>query len=136
MSHRAFFESLVYDENGHPIDVAYIGGVAHYVVDDDGFRRHVEAESLDRAVIGEFLGQLALNKDIAVEQALRLMGSDDLFAKAAVESQIDSVDADAVLAQGLPPQAREWLGMMGLRIILNYRGELVRIDQPGSEIDE
>jgi hypothetical protein len=80
--------------------------------------------------------QLHNNEDLAVEQALRMMGSDDLFAKAAVESSIKNVDADDILKQGLPLQARNMLGMMGFRIVLNYRGELVRVDQPSIEADD
>ena len=40
---QALFRGLVYNEQGEPAEVAYIGGVAHYAIPDDGFLRHVEA---------------------------------------------------------------------------------------------
>ena len=51
LSRPALFAGLIQDEHGNPVDVAGVGGVPYYVVDDDGFRRHVEAESVDRQVI-------------------------------------------------------------------------------------
>ena len=100
------------------------------MIDDAGFRRHIDAEQVDREILDMFLGQLEGNQDLAVAQALQMMGKDDLFTKAAVDAQLRNVDADAILAQGIPPQARDMLGMMGFRIIINYRGELVNIDPP------
>lgn len=130
MANRAMFEDLVYDELDNPVDVAFVGGAAFYVIDDAGFRRHIDAEQVDREILDMFLGQLEGNQDLAVAQALQMMGKDDLFTKAAVDAQLRNVDADAILAQGIPPQARDMLGMMGFRIIINYRGELVNIDPP------
>lgn len=130
MAKRAMFEDLVYDEDERPVEVVYVGGEAHYVVDDAGFLRHIDAEAVDRQIIDMFMGELDGNQDLAVAQALQMMGKDDLFTKAAVDAQLRNVDTDAILAQGIPPQAREMLGMMGLRILINYRGELVRIDPP------
>lgn len=126
------FEGLVYDELDSLVEVAYVGQEAFYVVDDDGFRRHVDAEQVDRQVIDFFVEQLRGHEDIAVEQMLRMMGTDDLFAKAAVDAQLRNVSADQIIAQGLPEQARNMLGMMGLKIVINYRGELLRLDQPAA----
>ena len=47
----AMFPGLVFNENGELAEIAYIGGVAHYVILDDGFRRHVEARGIDRQVL-------------------------------------------------------------------------------------
>jgi hypothetical protein len=132
MAIRALFNGLVYDEYDNVVETAFIGTTAHYVVDDDGFRRHIDAEELDRQVLDFFLGQLEGNKDIAVEQMMNMMGQDDLFTKAAVSSSINDANADQILAQGIPSQARDMLGMMGFRIRINYRGELLGIDQPSA----
>jgi hypothetical protein len=35
------------------------------------------------------------------------------------------------LKQGIPDEARQMLGMMGFRIVVDYHGEVIRIDQPG-----
>lgn len=136
MAHQAMFDGLIYDESGQPVTVKSVGGEAHYVVDDDGFLRHIASETVDRPVLALFIEQLQQNRDLAVDQALRMMGSDDLFARAAVESSLDNVNVDAILAQGLPAEARTMLGMMGFRVIINYHGELVRLDQPTLEIDD
>lgn len=132
MGIRALFNGLVYDEEENVVETAFVGKTAYYVIDDDGFRRHIDAEELDRQVLDFFLGQLEGNKDIAVEQMMSMMGQDDLFTKAAVSSSIDDANADQILEQGIPSQARDMLGMMGFRIRINYRGELLGIDQPSA----
>ena len=136
MGIRALFDGLVVDEYGNTAETAFVGTTAYYIIDDDGFHRHIDAEVLDREVLEFFLGQLEGNKDIAVEQMMNMMGQDDLFTKAAVSSSINSANADQILEQGIPSQARDMLGMMGFRIRVNYHGELVGIDQPSAPHDE
>ena len=132
MAKNALFSALVFDENENPLEVAYVGGEAHYVIDDDGFKRHVDAEEIDRHVVNIFLSQMHDNQGIAVEQAMKMMGKDDIMTKAALDSQLRNVKTDDILKQGIPGQARDMLGMLGFRIILNYRGEIVRFDQPSA----
>ena len=135
MSNQALFSGLVFDEQDRLVTVNYIGSEAFYVVDDDGFLRHVEAEKIDRQVLTIFIEQLQQNKDLAVTQALQFMGKDDLFTKAALDSSIESVDVDQLLKQGIPQQARDMMGMMGFRIIINFHGEIVDFDQPAMPFD-
>jgi hypothetical protein len=136
MAGQALFAGLVYDEQGHVVETAVIGSEAQYVVDDDGFHRHIDAEQVDRQVLSFFLQQLEANKEIAVEQMLNMIGKDDLFTKAAIDAQLRNIDMDQIIAQGIPLQARNMLGMFGLRIIINLHGEVVAIDQPaGPEIE-
>lgn len=136
MSTQAIFSGLVFDEQDQLVTINHIGGEAFYVVDDDGFLRHVEAEKIDRQVLTIFIEQLQQNKDLAVTQALEFMGKDDLFTKAALDSSIESVDVDQLLKQGIPPQARDMMGMMGFRIIINYHGDVVDFDQPTMPFEE
>lgn len=136
MSNNALFTGLIFDEQDQVVEVAHVGGEAHYVVNDAGFRRHVSAEEIDRAVAALFIEQLHNNRDEAVKQMLNMSGQDDIFTKAALSAQIDKVKIDDIVGQVLPPQARDMLGMMGFRIILNYRGEIVRIAQPSVALDE
>ena len=42
----------------------------------------------------------------------------------------------AVIAQGIPAQARDMMGMMGFRITINFHGEVVDIAQPTAPDDE
>ena len=64
----AFFEGLVETEDGVPVAAVRIGGESFYVIDDQGFRRHVDAQPIDRAVLAQFLGQ-------AVSRALGASGT-------------------------------------------------------------
>ena len=133
MARQAIFDGLVYDENDNLLTTAVVGGEANYVFDDDGFRRHIDAEIVDRQVLAFFLEQLQQNRDIAVAQALQMLGSDDLLTKAAVDASLRNISPDQILAQGVPTQAREMLGMMGFRVVVNMHGEVVRLDQPAVE---
>jgi hypothetical protein len=130
MAQQAMFAGLVYDEYERLVETAVVGHEANYVIDDDGFHRHIDAEVIDRQVLGFFLQQLEENKDLAVEQALNMMGTDDIFAKAALDAQLRNIDMDQIIAQGIPQQARDMLGMLGFRIIINFHGEVIRLDQP------
>jgi hypothetical protein len=136
MAHGAMFAGLVYDEMGNLAETSYIGQEAQYVVDDAGFLRHINAEDVDRQVLALFLNQLEDNKEMAVEQALRMLGRDDLFTKAAIDGSMRNIDLDQIIQQGIPEQARNMLGMVGFRIIINYHGEVVGLDQPGIALDE
>ncbi|MCI0394448.1 MAG: hypothetical protein L0332_21135 [Chloroflexi bacterium] len=136
MARQALFSGLVYDEDGRPVSTTYVGAEAHYVVDDDGFLRHINSEQVDRQVLDVFLEQLAENKDLAVEQALNFLGSDDLFTKAALDASMRNISADQIIEQGIPEQARDMMGMLGFRIVINVHGDLVRLDQPTVPFEE
>lgn len=135
MSRNALFKGLIYDEREVPVEVAYVGSDAYYIVDDNGFHRHIDAEDVDRQVLGIFLEQLEDNKDLAVEQALKYIGRDDLFTKAAIDASMSNIDMDQIIAQGIPEQARNMMGMLGFRIIVNHHGEILRMDQPAATDD-
>lgn len=136
MANKALFQGLIYDEVGNPVGTAVVGQDMFYVVDDAGFKRHIDADYVDRQILGIFLEQLEANKDMAVEQALRMMGKDDLFTKAALDAQLDNIDMDQIIAQGIPAQARDMMGMMGFRITINFHGEVINMDQPTLPDDE
>lgn len=136
MANRALFEGLVYDEWDRPVQTSLIGNEASYVIDDAGFLRHIDSEEIDRQVLSLFLSQLQDNREIAVEQMLNMMGKDDLFTKAAIDAQLNNIDMDQILAQGIPGQARDMLAMFGFRIKINVHGEIVAIDQPSVPDEE
>jgi hypothetical protein len=135
MSRDALFKGLIYDERELPVEVAFVGSDAYYIVDDNGFHRHIDAEEVDRQVLGVFIEQLQDNKDLAVEQALKFLGRDDLFTKAAIDASVRNIDMDQIIAQGIPEQARNMMGMLGFRIIINHHGEVLRMDQPTASDD-
>ena len=136
MARQAMFAGLVYDENENVVATAVVGPEAFYVIDDNGFKRHIDAEEVDRQVLSFFLEQLEDNKDIAVEQMLNMMGKDDLFTKAAVDASLRNVNMDEIIAQGVPEQARNMLGMLGFRITINLHGEVIKLDQPSVPDEE
>jgi predicted Fe-Mo cluster-binding NifX family protein len=130
MARQAMFAGLVYDEDENLVATAVVGPEAFYVIDDNGFKRHIDSEEVDRQVLSFFLEQLEDNKEMAVEQMLNMMGKDDLFTKAAVDASLRNVNMDEIIAQGVPEQARNMLGMLGFRITINLHGEVIKLDQP------
>ena len=129
MSNKALFAGLVIDENDNPLETTYLGDEAQYVLDDNGFLRHIDAETVDRQVLAQLQGQIEANKEAVEQGIMKMMGSEDIFTKAAIDKSIK--DMDQVLKQGIPDDARQMLGMMGFRVVVNYHGEVLRIDQPG-----
>jgi hypothetical protein len=128
----AYFEGLVVTEDGEPVPVTWIGSTSYYVVDDQGFRRHIEARTVDRAVLEQFIEQISAHRDEAAEAMLRLLGQDDLFTKAMVDATLANINLDQVLEHGLPPEARQWLGMLGFRVVINLHGEVVHVELPAA----
>jgi hypothetical protein len=114
------------------VENTFIGAEPHYVIIDDGFRHHVAAEVIDRQVVEWLTGQAQANKVLVSEGILKMLGKDDLFTKAMVDSSINHMDQ--VMQQGIPDDARILLGMMGFKIIVNYHGELVNLDMPAQEM--
>jgi hypothetical protein len=127
----ALFAGLVQDEEGNPVDMVLVGSVPHYVVLVDGFRRHVEAEAVDRRVIELLREQFMEHREVAIQAMLQMLGKDDLFTKAMIDASIKNMDQ--VLDRGLPDDARAWLGMLGFRVIVDSHGEVVRLDMPEQE---
>jgi hypothetical protein len=134
MSKRALFEGLVIDENDRSVGTAVIGDEAFYVVDDMGFKRHIPAEQVDREVMRFFTEQVKGNENFLSEQTAKMMGQDDIFTRAIIENQLKNMDQqiDAMLTTGLPEEARMYLGMTGFKIVINFHGEVIHIEQPAA----
>jgi len=128
----ALFQGLVIDENDHPVEVDIVGDKAYYIVDDDGFRRHIECEYVDRQVLEHFQEMIRGHEELVTTGTMEMIGQDDIFTKAMIENQLKNMDAqfDAMLAQGLPEEAQAYLGMLGFRVVIDMRGDVIRVDQP------
>jgi hypothetical protein len=124
----ALFSGLVQDEESNPVEVAMVGDAPNYVIDDAGFRRHVESHIVDLQVIEMLREQFLAHKELATEAILQMLGKDDLFTKAMIDASIQNMDQ--VLEQGIPDDARTWLGMLGFRVVINRHGEVVQLDMP------
>ena len=133
-AHPALFTGLIRDEAAEPVETVMVGNTPCYVVLDDGFRRHVEAEPVDRQVLAVLRGQFLEHKEIFTEAMMQMLHKDDLFTKAMIDASVKNMEQ--VLERGLPDEARAWLGMLGFRVIINAHGELVRLDMPEQEISE
>jgi hypothetical protein len=132
--HQALFEGLIYDEVGNPVDTTFIGLEPHYVVLDGDFKRHISAEIIDRQVVEWIQGQALANKELVSDQIMKMMGQEDLFTKAMIDSSLGNMDK--MMEQGLPSDARMMLGMMGFKVIINVHGELVNLETPGQELPD
>jgi hypothetical protein len=129
---KALFEGLVFDEVGNVTPVAFVGGEPTYVVIEDGFHFHVDARSVDDQVLDFMRKQVDGNRGLVSDGVLKMMGKDDLFTKAAVDSNLNNLDKNFAMLfeQGIPEQARQYLGMLGFRITINRRGEIIKLDDP------
>ena len=133
--HRhALFKGLVYDEADAVVESTFIGAEPNYVVRDGDFKRHIPAEVVDRQVV-EWIQQQALaNKELVSDQIMTMLGQDDLFTKAMIDSSLGNMDK--MMEQGIPDDARTMLGMMGFKIVINVHGELVNLDMPHQQLPD
>ena len=143
MARQPLFAGLIMDESDRPVGTAYIGDEPCYVVDDAGFKRHIPSEQVDCQVLEKMGEQIRGNEDALSKQAAKMLGTEDIFSKALLESQLKNIDKqfDAILDAGIPEESRAFLGMSGFKVVINVHGELVRFDQPsatdeGGEGDE
>ncbi len=132
-SQKHLFAGLIFDEQDRPVDAVYVGSEPCYVVDDQGFRRHIPAIEIDRQVFDAIIKQIEGHEDIISEQAAKMLGQDDPFSKALIANQLKNISQQfpLLLATGIPEETRAYLGMTGFKIIINVHGEIIDIIQPG-----
>ena len=135
---QALFEGLVFDENDTPAQVAFVGGDPTYVITEDGFKYHVDSRQVDEQVLRMFQDQVENNKDMVSQGLMKMLGKDDLFTKASIDSSIRNMDRqiEQIFANGIPEQSRAYLGMLGFRININRHGEIVKLGMPVAPTDE
>jgi len=138
MAREPLFAGLVVDEFDQPVEVALVGTEPCYVVDDNGFRRHIPAEQIDRQVLEKMREQVEGHEDILGEQAAKMLGQDDIFSRAMIEQQLKNIDEqfEQVLESGIPEEGRSYMGMMGFRVVINVHGEVIDLEQPSGLPDE
>jgi cell fate (sporulation/competence/biofilm development) regulator YlbF (YheA/YmcA/DUF963 family) len=134
MPNTPLFAGLIVDENEKPVASGFIGSEPAYVVDDDGFKRHIPAEQVDRAVLNQMADMMKGSEDFLSEQTAKMLGQDDPFSKAMIENQLKNIEKqfDALMQTGFPEDMKAYLGMMGFKVVINYHGDVVRVEQPGS----
>jgi hypothetical protein len=121
-----------------PAEVVLVGDDPCYVVDDDGFRRHIPAELIDRQVLDSMRQSIEGHEDLLTDQTAKMLGQDDIFSRAMIEQQIRNLDQqfDNLMQAGLPEELRAYLGMMGFRIRINVHGDVLVVEQPGMIADD
>jgi hypothetical protein len=133
MPRQALFAGLVFDENDNPVEVTYVGSDPFYVVDDAGFHRHIPSEQVDQQVLESMRELIDGHEGILSEQTAKMLGQEDIFTRAMIESQLKNIDKqfDALFDAGIPEEGRAYMGMMGFRITIDVHGDVIEIDQPG-----
>jgi hypothetical protein len=133
MASKPLFAGLVVDEAGRAAESGQIGAELCYILDDDGFRRHIPAEQIDRAVLGRLADMMKGSEDLISEQTAKMLGQDDPFSKAMIGQQLRNIDQqfETLLQAGIPEDLRAYLGMMGFKVVIDYHGEVLRVEQPG-----
>src|SRR5215510_12149008 len=134
MPRQPLFAGLVFDELDRPAETASVGDEPCYVVDDEGFRRHIPSEQVDRAVLSQIAGLMKGSEDLISEQTAKMLGQEDVFTKAAIEQQLKNIDKqfDQLMQAGIPEDMRNYLGMMGFKVVINMHGEVLKVEQPGT----
>ena len=133
MTKSAVFSGLIIDEAGNMVDTTFVGNDPCYVVNDSGFRRHIASDIVDRQVLKKMAEMIEGNEGLLSEQAAKMLGQDDIFTKAMIETQLKQMDQqiERVLEVGIPEEGRAYMGMTGFRITINVHGDVLKIDQPG-----
>jgi hypothetical protein len=132
MSTEPLFKGLVFDERDQLVDTSTIGNEPCYVVNDDGFFRHIPSRDIDLQVLKSLESQISGNEDVIADQTAKMMGQDDLFSHAIILNQLKNIHAqlDQIMQIGMPEEARVYLGMTGFKVVINIHGELVQLIQP------
>lgn len=138
MSKEPLFKGLVVDECGDLVETSRIGDEPCYVVNDEGFMRHIPAEQVDRQVLQTMLEQIKGHEDELADQTAKMLGQDDIFSRAIINEQIRNMDQqlEQVYRDGIPEAGRAYMGMMGFKVIINYHGDVVQVIQPSRPAGE
>src|SRR5512139_1240690 len=138
MPRQPLFAGLVIDEFGNIAESALVGDEPCYVVNDAGFRRHIPAEQVDKQVLGQIADLMKGSEDLISEQTAKMLGQEDVFTKAAIEQQLKNIDKqfDQLMQTGIPEDMRAYMGMTGFKVIINFHGEVLKVEQPGTASDE
>lgn len=133
MPKQPIFAGLIVDENDNAVETAYVGEEPCYVVDDDGFRRHIPSEQVDRQVLELMQEMIEGHEELISEQTAKMLGQEDIFTLAMIANQLKQIDKqfDALLETGIPEEGRAYMGMMGFKVKINVHGEVIDLDQPG-----
>ena len=133
---RPLFADLVFNQEGQPAKAVYIGQTPHYAVPDGDFMRHVEAEYVDRQIVGQIQERILAMRDAVTEGVIHMLGEEDLFTRASIEHAIENMDRILEPGNVDVDELRTALWMTGFRATVNVHGEVVHLEMPGLEGEE
>ena len=138
MTRQSLFAGLIFAELDRPAGTAYVGDEPCYVLDDAGFRRHIPSEQVDRQVLDQIKALIQGNEDLLSEQTAKMIGSEDPFSKAIIANQLKNIDQqfEQLFQLGIPEDMRAYLGMTGFKVVIDYHGQVLRVEQPGAASDD
>lgn len=138
MAKSGLFSGLIIDDHGEPVEEVMVGGEAFYVVDDDGFQRHIETEQVDRQVLQYMADLMEGREELISESAMKMLGQEDIFTKAVIDRSLSDMESefDKILDQGMPEELRLWMGMMGFQVVIDLHGQVVAVEQPSGPTPE
>lgn len=128
LQRQALFAGLVYNEEGQSAELAYIGGVAHYVINDAGFLRHVESSRIDNQVLADLKARIGSMQGDIVRGILQMLGKDDILTKAALDASIRNLEQN--VRQSDPNQWGPWLRLFGFRVVVDVHGQVLEVVYP------
>ena len=134
MAKYAFFSGLIYDENDNLIQTTTVGNDSFYIVDDDGFKRHIDSRELDEKIVRLFTDQINGNEEYLANAAANMTGKTDLFSMAMFKSQLKNIDKeiDQMFRQAPPPGLAEYLGMAGFKVNIDLHGNITNVKMPAA----
>ena len=132
------FSGLIFDERDQVVEYKKVEDEEYYIINDDGFMRHVEASTIDRAIFKEMTSWVKGNEDVIGIEAAKMMGQEDLFTTAKVINELKNIDQqiDQMMQVGFPEDQKSYMGMMGFKVIIDYHGDLVEVCQASGVIEE
>jgi hypothetical protein len=138
MLKHALFAGLVFDEDDNQVENVYIGQDPCYVVKDHEFKHHILSETIDRQVLDQMREMIEGKEDFISQQAAKMLGQEDIFTYAMIATQLKNMgdQFDKLFETGIPQETRSYLGMMGFKIVVNVHGDVISVNQPGSESGE
>ena len=135
MANKPFFAGLIYDENDNLIETAEIGNESFYIVDDYGFKRHIDSREVDEKIVRLFTDQIGGNEEYLANAAANMTGKTDLFSMAMFKNQLLNIDKEieSMFRQGPPPGLSEFLGMSGFKVNIDLHGNITNVNMPAQQ---
>lgn len=132
MPRKPLFEGLVFDQSDQVVETTFVGQEPCYVVDDEGFKRHIPSEIVDLQVLHQIRKFIQGHEEFISEETLKMLGQEDIFSRAMFIEQLRNIDQqfEMILETSIPEEARAYMGLTGFRVIIDHHGDVLEVQQP------